>query len=77
MKVRWVVPVAAFVALGSMGLSAQAAPLGTSPGQTAEPSAVQQAHYRRHYRYYRHYRRPYVYFYGPRHRRHWRHYRHW
>ena len=69
MKVRWIVPVAAVVALGSMGLPAQAAPLAASPGQTAEQSAVQQAHYyRRHHRYYRHYRRPGVYFYyGPRH----------
>jgi hypothetical protein len=76
MKVRWIVPVAAVVAFGSMGLPAQAAPLGVAPGQTAEQSAVQQAHYRRHHRYYRYYRRPGVYFYyGPRHR-HWRYHRH-
>ena len=78
MRVRWIVPVAAFVALGSMGLPAQSAPLAVSPGQTAEQSAVQQAHYyRRHHRHYRHYRHPGVYFYyGPRHHRHWRHHRH-
>jgi hypothetical protein len=78
MRVRWIVPVAALVALGSMGLPAQAAPLAVSPGQGAE-SAVQQAHYyRRHHRHYRHYRHPGVsFYYGPRHRRHWRHHRHW
>jgi hypothetical protein len=80
MKVRWIVPVAAFIAMGSMGLPAQSAPLGVSPGQTAEQSAVQPAHYyRRHHRYYRHYRRPLYFYYGPRHR-HWRyhrHHRHW
>ena len=77
MKVRWIVPVAALVALGSMGLPAQSAPLAVSPGQTAEQSGVQQAHYyRRHHRYYRYYREPGVYFYyGPRHR-HWRYHRH-
>ena len=69
MRVRWIAPVAALIALGSMGLPAQAAPLAASPGQTAEQSAVQQAHYyRRHHRHYRHYRHPGVYFYyGPRH----------
>jgi|RhiMethySRZTD1v2_1073278.scaffolds.fasta_scaffold14481_7 hypothetical protein len=80
MKVRWIVPVAAFIAMGSMGLPAQSAPLGVSPGQTAEQSAVQPAHYyRRHHRHYRHYRRPLYFYYGPRHR-HWRyhrHHRHW
>jgi hypothetical protein len=76
MRVRWIVPAAGFVALASMGLPAQSAPLAVSPGQTAEQSAVQQAHYyRRHHRYYRYYRRP-VFFYGPRHR-HWRYHRYY
>ena len=79
MRVRWIVPAAGFVALAAMGLPAQSAPLAVSPSQSAEQSAVQQAHYyRRHHRYYRYYRRP-VFFYGPRHR-HWRYhryYRHW
>ena len=76
MRVRWIVPAAGFVALASMGLPAQSAPLAARPGRTAEQSAVQQAHYyRRHHRYYRYYREP-VFFYGPRHR-HWRYHRYY
>jgi hypothetical protein len=80
---RSIVPAAALLALASIGLPAQSAPLSVSPGTAAERSAVEQVHYRyyRHHRHYRYYRRPGVYFYyGPRHHRHWRysrHHRHW
>jgi hypothetical protein len=78
MTMRWIVPVAAFIAYGSVALPAQSAPLGIVAGNTVQPSAVQQAHYYRHHRYYRYYRRPDVnFYYGPRHHRYWRHHRHW
>ena len=79
MSLKWIIPVAGLVALGSAALPAQAAP---SIGATAtvDNAVVQPAHYRRdrHYRHYRYYRDPGVYFYygHPRHR-HWRHHRHW
>jgi hypothetical protein len=80
MAMKWIIPVAGLVVLGSAALSAQSAPLGIGAAKTVEPSAVQQAHYGyyRHHRYYRYYRDPGVYFYyGPRHHRYWRHHRHW
>jgi hypothetical protein len=78
MAMKWIIPVAGLVVLGSAALPAQSAPLGIGTSNTVEPSAVQQAHYgyyRRH-RYYRYYREPYFY-YGPRYHRYWRHHRHW
>jgi hypothetical protein len=79
---EWIVPVAAFIALGSVALPAQSASLALGPGKgnIVESGAVQQAHYRYYRRYHRYYRRPGVYFYdGPRHHRYWRwrHHRHW
>ena len=80
MTLKWVIPVAGLVALGSAALAAQAAPMGMGATATVDNAVVQQAHYRyyRHHRYYRYYREPGVYFhYGyPRHR-YWRHHRHW
>ena len=71
---RTIVTAAGFIALASMGLPAQSAPLTGAQGVAAEPSAVEQVHYRyyRHHRHYRYYR-PDFYYYGPRHHRHYRH----
>jgi hypothetical protein len=78
MAMKWIIPVAGLVVLGSAALPAQSAPLGIGTSNTVEPSAVQQAHYGyyRHHRYYRYYREPYFYYGPPRHR-YWRHHRHW
>ena len=80
MTLKWIIPVAGLVALGSAALPAQAAPTSIGATATVDNAVVQPAHYRRyrHYRHYRHYRYPGVYFYygHPRHR-HWRHHRHW
>jgi hypothetical protein len=76
MTMRWIVPAATVVALGSLGLPAQSAPLGLDTAPALEQSAIQQTHYG--YRHYRYYRNPGVYFdYGPRYHRYWRHHRHW
>ena len=79
MALKWIIPIAGLVTLGSAALPAQSAPLGVGTGNTIEPSAVQQAHYGyyRHHRHYRYYREPGVYFYGPSYRRYWHHHRHW
>jgi hypothetical protein len=82
---RWMIPAAALLAAGSIGVPAEAAPLTSIAGSNVERSAPEQAHYRRHrhHRHYRYYRRPGVHFYiAPRHHRHWRHrhhrhHRHW
>ena len=80
MSLKWIIPIAGLVALGSAALPAQAAPTSIGATATVDNAVVQPAHYRRyrHYRHYRHYRYPGVYFYygHPRHR-HWRHHRHW
>jgi hypothetical protein len=80
MSLKWIIPVAGLVALGSAALPAQAAPTSIGATATVDNAVVQPAHYRRyrHYRHYRHYRYPGVYFYygHPRHR-YWRHHRHW
>jgi len=83
MSLKWIIPVAGLVALGSAALPAQAAPTSIGTTATIDNAVVQPAHYRRyrhyrHYRHYRDYRHPGVYFYygHPRHR-HWRHHRHW
>ena len=80
MSLKWIIPVAGLVALGSAALPAQAAPTSIGTTATVDNAVVQPAHYRRyrHYRHYRHYRYPGVYFYygHPRHR-YWRHHRHW
>jgi len=75
MALKWIVP-SAFVALMSVGVPAQSAPIGVGAGNGFGHSAVQQAHYYRHHRGYRYYRAPGAYFYSG-HRRHWRHHRHW
>ena len=64
MAMKWIIPVAGLVVLGSAALPAQSAPLGIGKSNTVEPSAVQQAHYGyyRHHRYYRYYREPYFYY---------------
>jgi hypothetical protein len=76
MTLKWIIPVAGLVCLGSATLPAQSAPAGFGTTAIGENAVVQQAHYRhyRHHRYYRYYRDPGVYFYyGHRHHRHWRH----
>ena len=77
MTLKWVIPVAGLVALGSAALAAQAAPMGMGATATVDNAVVQLAHYR-YYRHHRYYREPGVYFYYgyPRHR-YWRHHRHW
>jgi len=75
MALKWFLPVAAFVALGSVVIPAQAAPLGFAAGAGVERGA-QQAHYYRHHRHHRSYGyyAPHMYLHsGHRHHRHWRH----
>lgn len=71
--------VAAAICILSIGLPAQAAPVGTTKDSSVEAGNIQLAHYRyyrHHHHHYRYYREPGVYFYyGP--RRHWRHHHHW
>lgn len=76
MALKWIVPVAAFVALGAVIMPAQAAPLGVAAGTGVEPGVAQQAHYYRHHRHHRSYGyyAPRIYLHsGHRHHRHWRH----
>ena len=70
MALKWIIPVAGLVALGSATLPAQSAPTGLGATAIGENAVVQQANYYRHHRYYRD-PGPYFY-YGHRHHRHWR-----